>query len=124
MSDDEEILMPKERIIEVDGEEITVKKLSIGHITDKMPEETLARMASGQTSTAEDLLALVEVLDEDHLAWLLSVLSGKTKAWVIEHFDLTWAIDLIVITNEVQNLGELWGKVMTLRKAFQTESKK
>lgn len=128
MSKGDEVLVPETRVLVIDGEDVTITKLGIkqlielgrvvmstlqtfGEVSDK---KLLSRMMAGQTTIAEDLFALVEALDEDHLAWLFSVLTKKDRAWCIEHVGVDEALDILDALQDVQDLGELWGKVQRL----------
>ena len=135
MSKGEEIILPEKKTMDVAGEEISVSKLSLGQlielgrvvasaiaqIGEKNPDELLVRMQTGQSSQAEDILAMLNTLDEDHLARLLSILVQKPKSWVKKNVDVGVALDVLIAQNEVQPLGDIWGKVMTLVGSFKAK---
>lgn len=132
MSKGEEILAPEKRVLVINDEEISLSKLTIGQVlelgkvaasaatqlADAIPPETLQRMQSNETTPAEDVTALLAALDESHLVQLLSVLTGKSAAWCKDNVDVGTALDILIEQNELQPLGELWGKVMRLREAL------
>lgn len=129
MTDALDVLSPDVKELTVDGETIPITKLSMrqwlglgrwaaeaaAHMAEAIPEDTFRRMAANETSNLEDMLAMIEALDEDHLARLLAILTGKTPEWVTEHFDMDWVLDYLIALNEVQPLAGILGKVMKLR---------
>ena len=123
-----DILLPETRTMEIAGEEVTVSELTLkqlielgrvvmdtmkvfGQATD---QELLAKMLAGQTSIAEDIFAIVEALDEEHLAWLFSVLIDRDREWCVKHVGVDAALDILLALQDVQDLGEIVGKVRRL----------
>lgn len=128
------MVLPEQRTVEVASEEIVISKLSLGKLIELSrvvssaltkfamdgSKDVIDKMAAGEATPAESLLAVVSTLDEDHLAWLMSVLCGKPKKWAKKNVDVDAALDILIEVSEVQNLGDVVGKVKKLVENIKT----
>ena len=128
-----DILIPEEKVIQVKGKDVAIKKANIKQIIDiskfianliatsfsELEKRNLIeKFQSGTTSRMEDIMFLLDVLDENQIAGLVAIVIGKDKKFVIKNFDLEWVLDAFIVFSELNDIGMLLGKVQKLSQIY------
>jgi len=128
-----DILIPEEKVIQVKGKDVAIKKANIKQIIDiskfianliatsfsELEKRNLIeKFQSGTTSRMEDIMFLLDVLNENQIAGLVAIVIGKDKKFVIKNFDLEWVLDAFIVFSELNDVGMLLGKVQKLSQIY------